>query len=363
MADSKEAWLCLEDGTVIKGSGFGAEAKASGEVVFTTAMNGYPESFTDPSYKGQILVMTHPLIGNYGVPEKISSKGILENFESEDIKPEGIIISELTRPTKWNSTMDLDQWLKNDKIPGMQGVDTRMLTKKVREHGVMLGTICNSGEQPKMDRSYDYEKINFVERVSPKEPITHELGRENIVVVDCGIKHGLLYDLSAFGYNLVRVPYNYSADKIMSYNPVGIFYSNGPGNPNLLSDVVKNFSDLLEYKVPTLGVCLGHQIATLALGGKVSKMKFGHRAINKAVVDVKSKMAYITTHNHGYALYSKDMPEGVETWFMSPDDDVVEGIIRDNLITAQFHPEARPGTNDGKFILGLFSKMIKHETG
>ena len=227
--------------------------------------------------------------------------------------------------------------------------------------------ISTKGEvkDPQKAMHEKYSMINFVEQVSPKKPIAQEYSKNSIVVVDCGVKHGIMHNMSGLGYNIIRVPYDYSADKIMSYNPAGVIYSNGPGNPNMLSPVVKSMQGVMDYKVPLFGICLGHQIACLALGGSVKKMKFGHRAVNKAAVDVISKKAYITSHNHGYAILPQDVPKEGKVWFMSPDDNVVEGMIykERNMITTQFHPEGRPGTNDASFIFQMFDKMIKENKG
>ena len=360
---NNSAYIYLEDGTILSGVGFGSNAVRSGELVFTTSMNGYPESLTDPSYGGQILIITHPLVGNYGVPKKSFSNGILNNFESEKVHVSGLVISELTRSEKWNSRLNLDKWLENEDVPGIFGIDTRSLTKRVRDKGAMMCVISTKGRlsNPMASIKERYTKINFVEQVSPKKPIVQGTYKENVVVVDCGVKHGILRNISDMGYNVVRVPYNYTANQINSFNPVGLVYSNGPGNPNMLDPVVESLRASLEYKVPVFGICLGHQIASLALGGRVRKMKFGHRAVNKAVVDVISKNAYITSHNHGYAMLKEDVPKGGRIWLMSPDDDVVEGMIykEHNMITTQFHPEGRPGTNDASFMFGIFDKMIK----
>ena len=359
----KKRFLYLEDGTVLEGFGFGSSDYKTGELVFTTAMNGYPESLTDPSYKGQILLITHPLVGNYGVPGLKSKDGIISNFESESIKAEGLVVSELTHGMKWNSSKSLDEWLKENNIPGISGIDTRALTKKVREEGVMACIISDDAiedAEARFKRSRNYDFSNLVGMVSPKEPVMHGSGNEVVVVVDFGVKHGILENLSDLGYRIIRVPYNYSAEEIMAFKPNGIVYSNGPGNPNLLLKEAETFKSLLEYNIPTLAICLGHQIASMALSGEVRKMKFGHRAINKAVVDQMSKRSYITTHNHGYEVSKDALPEDSEIWFNSPDDDVVEGLRfkRMNLLTVQFHPEARPGTNDTRFIFNLFGGMV-----
>jgi carbamoyl-phosphate synthase small subunit len=359
----KEARVYLEDGTTLSGEGFGSDSVRVGELVFTTAMNGYPESLTDPSYAGQVLIITHPLVGNYGVPKKEVKEGILHNFESEKIHVESLVISELTKSEKWNSSLDLEDWFQREGVPGISGIDTRCLTKKVRNEGNMMCVIAvgRQPEDPMKLLANKYTEINFVENVSPKKPIIHNTGNKNIVVIDCGVKHGILKNLARLNYNIVRVPYNYTTDQIMSFDPCGVVYSNGPGNPHLLTQVVESMKGLLEYKKPIFGICLGHQIASLALGGDVRKMKFGHRAVNKAVVDMISKNAYITTHNHGYAMLPQDMPKSGKIWFMSPDDEVVEGAIyeKNNMMTTQFHPEAMPGTNDANFIFDQFDRMIK----
>lgn len=361
MAD--ESYLYLEDGTTLTGEGFGSKAIMAGELVFTTSMNGYPESLTDPSYAGQVMIITHPLVGNYGVPKKEAKNGILSNFESESIKAQGLIISELTNSEKWNGKLNLGDWLKQDAVPGIQGIDTRYLTKKVRDKGAMMCVISTKGKisNPKNEMSEQYTTINFVAKHSPKKPIIQTVNKKNVVVVDCGVKHGILSSISKLGYNVIRVPYDYTADKIYSFNPLGVVYSNGPGNPNMLSPVVKSMQGMLEYKVPIFGICLGHQIASLAMGGGVRKMKFGHRAVNKAAVDVITKKAYITSHNHGYAVMPQDVPKSGKIWFMSPDDNVVEGMIykENSMITTQFHPEGQPGTNDAGFIFRMFDRMIK----
>jgi carbamoyl-phosphate synthase small subunit len=357
----EEGFLYLEDGTFIKGCMFGALIERSGEVVFSTAMNGYPDSLTDPSYKGQILILTHPLIGNYGVPEKEYYNGILKNFESENIQVEGLIVSEETKGYKWNKTKTLDSWLTDEGVPGLSNVDTRMLVKKIRSKGVMMGVISPIKEMRNIN-SKTYEEVDFTEFTSPKEVIIHEGKGPTVVVVDCGIKHGILYELAIRGFNVVRVPCKSSANKIISYNPKGVVYSNGPGNPNLLKDVIKSFTEISSYSIPILGICLGHQIAAISNGIRVEKMKFGHRGINKPVIEVNSSRCLITTHNHGYAVNLEDVRNSeYEVWFYNPDDKVIEGLRhkRKPIITVQFHPEARPGPKDATFVFDVFEKMVK----
>jgi carbamoyl-phosphate synthase small subunit len=358
-----KGYLYLEDGTLMEGCAFGAHTTKSGEVVFTTAMNGYPESLTDPSYRGQILTITHPLIGNYGVPAPKFKEGVLQNFESERIQAEGLIVQEETEGIKWNSSMSLHHWLTEQGVPGLSRIDTRSLVKKVRDRGVMMGIISH-GSPPSNTSELTmkrYDDMDLVSLVSPINPIIHEgKGKELIVVVDCGVKHGILRSLQARGVTIVRLPCNFTAEQIMDYSPKGIIFSNGPGNPKLLVKQIRTFKSLTEYKVPILGICLGHQIGVLSMDGDVEKMKFGHRGINKGVVDIKTNRFYISTHNHGYALHKTTIPSSTEVWFYNVDDGIVEGLKHRTLpiITVQFHPEAGPGPWDTEWIFDYFLKMV-----
>ncbi|AEC51413.1 carbamoyl phosphate synthase small subunit [Pyrococcus sp. NA2] len=366
-----KAYLLLEDGTIIKGRGFGAEGIKFGEVVFTTAMVGYPESLTDPSYRGQILIMTHPLIGNYGVPSKeIRENGIPLHYESDKIQVEGYVISRLMRPSHWASEMGLDEWLKKEGIPGMEGVDTRALVKKIREKGVMMGALV-VGDYEKEDleeimkqiRKLSYDRINFVDEVTPKDIIIHEPKKvdRTVVVVDCGIKYGILRELLKRNLRVVRIPYTYDPIKAFEeFNASGIVLSNGPGNPSLLKTLVENAKAIIEYNVPTMGICLGHQILALADGAEIYKLKYGHRGINKPVKDLKTGKAFVTTQNHGYAIKPESLNE-FRVWMINLDDRSVEGIYHPNkpIIATQFHPEASPGPLDSTWIFDLFAKLIR----
>ncbi len=355
----REAWLYLEDGTVMKGSGFGGESRREGEVVFTTAMNGYPESLTDPSYIGQILVITHPLVGNYGVPAPRFSNGRLQNLEAEHISVEGLIVSELTENCNHEEDRTLDSWFRENGVPILSGIDTRELVKKIREKGVMRGVISQEREDNPLSKFAKQEPLSFVKKASVTKPIKYAGSKKgNIVIVDLGTKQGIVNCLADTGYTIVRVPYDSDESRIMDYDPVGIVYSNGPGNPNELKWQAGELSKLLERDIPIFGICLGHQVAVLAMGGEIEKMKYGHRAINKAVLERNSGRAYITTHNHGYAASGKGI-EKSDIWFVSPDDEIIEGLRRKNLMTTQFHPEARPGPKDTEFVFRLFEKMIE----
>ena len=361
----KRAYLYTEYGILLEGKGFGSPKTASGELVFSTSMNGYPESLTDPSYKGQILVLTNPMIGNYGVPREISSHGILQNFESEKIMVAGLVISDLNDAPKWNKRLSLDGWLKENGISGIYGIDTRALTLSIRDKGTINGSIFGERSSPK-SKFEDYGKKDIVRTVSVKKPVFYKNPRgksKTAVVMDLGLKHGLLSEIFSRGYSIYRLPYDSKMDEILSYKPSCIVYSNGPGNPNTIAKTISTFGELSNLDIPILGICLGHQVAVLANDGSIEKMKFGHRAINKPVIDMASKKAYITTHNHGYAAYLKGVPKGFKPWFMSPDDGVLEGMRSSsgNVMTVQFHPEAKPGTNDTSFIFDMFFKKVgKH---
>jgi carbamoyl-phosphate synthase small subunit len=309
---NKKAILLLEDGTFFVGKGFGATRKISGEVVFSTSMVGYPEALTDPSYKGQILTLTYPLVGNYGVPPYDLSFGLPLYFESERIQTSGLIIHELcTEPYHWASTRTLDKWLADEGIPGIYGIDTRRLTKKLRTHGVMLGIlqVCELGEEPNVDGLLKEAKnipdpnlTDLVKEVTVKEPVHYKVdGKHTVVVIDTGVKNSILRNFLTRGISVVRVPYDFSAKEILEYKPDGVVVSNGPGDPKKCVDAIACTKELVD-KVPVMGICLGNQILMLAMGGETYKMKFGHRSQNQPALDLKTNRCYITTQNHGYAV-------------------------------------------------------------
>ncbi len=366
-----KAILVLEDGSFFVGQGFGAVKKVSGEVVFSTSMVGYPEALTDPSYKGQILTLTYPLIGNYGVPPPDIELGIPLYFESEGIKVTGLIIHELCRkPHHWASTRTLDEWLKSENIPGIYGIDTRKLTKKLRIEGVMLGIlqVCKEGEEPNIEKlQREAEKIpdpnlrDLVGEVTIKEPIHHETGgNKTVVLIDCGVKYGILRNLLKREINIVKVPYNFSSQQIMEYNPSGVIISNGPGDPKKCVKTIECVRELVEEDVPVMGVCLGTQILTLALGGDTYKMRYGHRSQNQPVIDLGTSRCYITTQNHGYAVNLDSVyGTGLKVWFMNANDKTIEGVRHTNrsAFAFQWHPEASPGSYDTEFLFDEFSKL------
>ncbi len=367
---SKKAALVLEDGTFFVGNGFGASTKLSGEVVFSTGMVGYPESLTDPSYKGQILALTYPLVGNYGVPPYDLNLGLPLYFESEKIQTSGLIVHELCRdPYHWASTRTLDKWLYDENIPGISGIDTRHLTKKLRTHGVMLGIIkvCEEGEELNLDSLIkeaknipDPNATDLVKEVSVKAPVEYKVdGKHTVVLIDCGVKNSIIRNLLRRGINVVRVPYDYSAQDILAYNPDGIFLSNGPGDPKKCVQSIETAKDLVE-RLPLMGICLGAQILALSQGGDTYKMKYGHRSQNQPALDLKTNRCFITTQNHGYAVdfdcFSKTP---LSCWFVNANDKSVEGMQHKSkpVFAVQWHPEATPGPYDTEF---LFDMLIKN---
>jgi len=370
-----KAMLVLEDGTVIEGRGFGAPGVRTGEVVFTTGMVGYTESLTDPSYAGQILVFTYPLIGNYGVaPYTLEDEfGLPMHFESVGIKVEGVAVHEVyTKPSHWASRKSLDEWLREEGVPGIWGIDTRELVKKLRERGVMSGalTVFEEGEEPDPDELLElagranYSETRLAERVSVKEVTVYRTARSRglIAVLDCGVKLSIVRALLRRHFDVALFPYRTPAERVVDLEPLGVVVSNGPGNPELYTEVIKAIGGLIEYRVPILGICLGHQLVSLTLGARTYKLLYGHRGVNKPAVDVRTGRCYVTSQNHGYAVDSNTLKQaGLELWFINADDRTVEGVIDEKrgLLCVQFHPEASPGPNDTAWVFDYFVKNIE----
>jgi carbamoyl-phosphate synthase small subunit len=368
-----KAVLVLEDGSTFLGYGFGAAKKVSGEIVFSTSMVGYPESLTDPSYKGQILTFTYPLVGNYGVPPYDKERGVLKYFESDDIKVTGFAIHELCKnPYHWASTRTLDQWLKDEDIPGIYGIDTRKLTKKLRVKGVMLGIlkVCEEDEEPDLEKLLkDVESVqdpNFtdlVKKVTVKEPVRYSSGGDRLaVLIDCGVKYGILRNLLKRGFDVVRVPYDFSAEEILEYKPDGVIISNGPGDPKQCTKTIESVRQLVAEDTPMMGICLGTQILALALGGDTYKLKYGHRSQNQPALDLETGRCYITTQNHGYTAKRDSLKgTGLVEWFMNVNDKTVEGVKHKTkpAYALQWHPEASPGPYDTEFLFDRFHKLAE----
>ncbi len=345
------AKLILEDGSVFTGTAFGHPASAVGEVVFNTGMVGYPECFTDPSYKGQILVLTYPLIGNYGVPAAQESNGLDSVFESSRIHLAGLIVSEYsTEYSHWNAHTSLDAWLKANGVPAMTGLDTRMLTQKLRTHGSMLGKVVYEVEPKEF---HDPNRDNLVAQVSLEHPRTYGHGKKHVVVIDCGCKNNIIRSLLARGVTVTAVPWNWPVER---ESCDGVLISNGPGDPKICEATIHTVRKLFEQEKPVFGICLGSQILALAAGADTFKLKYGHRSQNQPCVLVGSKRCFITSQNHGYAVDENTLPQDWEPWFFNANDGTNEGVRHRSkpFFGVQFHPEASPGPVDTGFLFEEF---------
>jgi len=343
-------------------------------VVFNTGMVGYLESMTDPSYAGQILAFTYPLIGNYGVPAKGArdSYGLPLQMESESIQPRGIAVQEACAyPSHWASARTLSQWMASEGVPGIASVDTRALVTKIRQFGVMMGVISTEDQdytslQTLLSKAESYDSMKLVDGASTKSPLVYGDGDASVVLIDCGAKLGIVRNLLERGYRVVRLPFNSSYSKVMSYDPVGVVVSNGPGDPALCKDTVKTAARLIEGEIPMLGICLGEQIVGISQGATTFKLKYGHRGQNKPCVDLTTGRGYVTSQNHGYSLDHKSLKEtDLTAWFINSDDLTVEGVEHKNrpCIAVQFHPEASPGPYDTTFVFSRFDSAIQEWTG
>ena len=359
----KEAKLILSDGTVFRGWSFGYEAETMGEVVFNTAMTGYPESLTDPSYAGQILVTTYPLIGNYGVPDTgIGEDGLPLFMESNRIHPKAIVVTDYSEQfSHWNAKESLAVWLKREKVPGITGIDTRRLTKLLREHGVMMGRIVIEGAtMVSQQKDEDYGSVNWVEKVSCKEVITYNQGAgKRVVLVDSGVKANIIRCLIRRGVEVIRVPWDHDFNQL-EFD--GLFLANGPGNPEQCGKTVEHIRTFLNNKEvrPCMGICLGNQLLARAAGSKTYKLKYGHRSHNQPVREVGTNRCYITSQNHGYAVDDSTLPADWEPLFVNMNDGSNEGIRHKSnpWMSAQFHPEACSGPTDTEWMFDEFVKML-----
>jgi carbamoyl-phosphate synthase small subunit len=351
----ESARLVLEDGSEFEGKTFGAPRSSRGEIVFSTGMVGYPQSLTDPSYKGQILTLTYPLVGNYGVPaDSFDRFGIPRDFESEKIQVSGLVVAELCEePSHYSSRRTLSSWMEGQGVPGISGVDTRALTQLLREHGVMKGRIVVGGAEPPAPQGREEE--NPVAEVSCGDVKTYkgDPGEPTIVVVDCGVKANILRIILGTGATVVRVPWDYDFTGIPCD---GIFLSNGPGDPKACTKTIASVRRALSGKTPIFGICLGTQILALAAGADTYKLPYGHRGQNQPALEVGTQRCYMTSQNHGYAVRGDSLPHGWKPWFVNVNDGTIEGIRaeRGPFSAVQFHPEGCPGPRDTQFLLEKF---------
>ena len=355
------ALLALEDGTVFEGESLGAPGRTYGEVVFNTGMTGYQEILTDPSYAGQMVCLTYPLVGNYGINE--------DDFESRKVQVEGFIVRRAEdSPSNWRSGKSLDAFLKSKDIVAIKGIDTRALTRELRARGVMMGAIStDETSEQLMERirtSPGYSGIDFVRRVTADEPYvwkTEGPPQRRIALLDCGVKYNIMRSLAQLGCETTVFPCTAPAEEILEQNPDGIMLSPGPGDPAQLGYVVDTVKKLAGKK-PMMGVCLGNQLLGYAFGSRTYKLKFGHRGSNHPVKDLNTGRVYITSQNHGYAVDPNELTGGMEVAHLNLNDGTVEGLKHRELpiFSIQYHPEASPGPTDSGYFFKQFVEMIEN---
>jgi len=339
--------LILQDGTTLTGRLRGYAKSVAGEVVFNTGMVGYTEALTDPSYRGQIMVLTYPLVGNYGVPE---------HFESAKIQASALVVSELaTQYSHAAAKKSLPQWLEEQGIPCLSGIDTRALTKRLRHAGVMLGRLVAEGEDIALE---DPNQRNLVAEVSVRERVVYPGKGKTVVLVDCGCKESIVTELRARGVTVIRVPWDYD---FLAEDFDGVLVSNGPGDPSACTATIDNVRRALAANRPMFGICLGHQILALAAGARTYKLKFGHRGHNQPCKEEGTERCYITSQNHGYAVDAQTLPSGWDAWFTNANDGSNEGMRHRTraLMSVQFHPEAAPGPVDSAHLFDEFVSLMR----
>ena len=356
----RKVTLLLDDGTTFHGKSFGYEKPVAGEVVFNTAMMGYPESLTDPSYAGQLMTLTYPLVGNYGVPPfTMEPNGLATFMESDKIYASAIIVSDYSKEySHWNAVESLGDWLKREHVPGITGIDTRQLTKVLREQGVMMGKIIFDDEPNNIPEA-SYEGVNWVDKVSCKEIIKYNEGAgKRVVLVDCGVKHNIIRCLINRGVEVIRVPWNYDYTS-MDFD--GLFLANGPGDPDMCENAVTVLRKYMNSsRKPICGICMGNQLLAKAAGATIYKLKYGHRSHNQPVREVGTDHCYITSQNHGYAVDATKLGKDWRELFVNMNDGSNEGIQHNvnPWFSSQFHPEACSGPVDTEFMFDRFIKAL-----
>ena len=358
MDTPRKVKLVLQNGRTLEGWGFGYDGPCDGEVVFSTAMVGYTESLTDPSYSGQILCITYPILGNYGITEmETDADGLLKGFESEKIHIRGLVVTDYCEEySHWDAVKSLGDWMKEFKVPGIFGIDTRLLTQILREEGSMLGKIVPADDEAPFEVA-DPNKENQVAKVSCKEIIRYGSGDKKVLLVDCGVKHMILRNLVRRGVEVIRVPWDYDFNQL---EWDGLFISNGPGDPVHCSVTVDNIRKAMQTGKPICGICLGNQLLGIAAGASTYKLKYGHRSHNQPVCQAGTTKCYITAQNHGYAIQEGTLPADWEPYFINMNDGTNEGIRHKGkpFFSAQFHPEASSGPEDTEFIFDDFISLL-----
>ncbi|KAK0513408.1 hypothetical protein JMJ35_004394 [Cladonia borealis] len=359
--------LTIKNGPVFNGKSFGAKSNVSGEAVFTTSLVGYPESLTDPSYRGQILVFTQPLIGNYGVPSSARDEhGLLRYFESPNIQAVGVVVADVAEQySHWTAVESLSEWCAREGVPAISGVDTRAIVTYLREQGSSLAKITVGEEyDEEQDEAFvDPEQINLVRKVSTKAPfhVSSSNGDLHVAVIDCGVKENILRSLVGRGCSVTCFPFDYPIHKV-AHHFDGVFISNGPGDPTHCVDTVQSLRALINSsQIPIMGICLGHQLVALAVGAKTIKLKYGNRAHNIPALDLTTGRCHITSQNHGYAVDASTLPKDWKPYFVNLNDSSNEGIIHKSrpIFSTQFHPEARGGPLDSSYLFDTYLESVK----